>query len=270
VNDYAHLVANALDAGQIPWRLQNRLPRNVISDELYPGVDPIILQIASTRLGFTSPFWGTIHDWQAFGSKLIVAPEEAIRLPSSEWAVFNLGQTDRHYKPAPLSFGDPEKIVDKIVIGAGIRIEHQASADCRWIGGANERICLPFKFMFDLGPGGEPAYFDALLHEIGHWSEDRIMGWTASYDVNELRAEIISGYALGWLGIKPLPATLAQHHKRFAPAWAKALRQEPGLRFEIGRNVCKTLDFLFGFAGVTIPWQEVRMEWKHVLANSGH
>jgi hypothetical protein len=262
VTEFAYQVADALDAGEIPWRLQGFFPRGVLFGEYYPAADPIVLQIASTRLGFTSPFWGIVHEWQALGSKVIVSPEAGIRLPSNGHTVFNLEQTDRHHVPAPLAFGDSEKIVDEIVNRACIQIEHVASSDCRWIGGANERIRLPFPFMFALGPGGPGAYYDALLHEIGHWSEDR-MGWTASYDLNECRAEIFSGYALGWLGIKPLPPTLAQHHHRFAPGWAKSLRQEPALLFEISRNVCKTLDFLLGFASQTIPWQEERRVLAH-------
>src|ERR1051326_1568550 len=84
-------VANALDAGLIPWRLLS-FPHNVDSRKPYVGLDPILLQMASTGLGFSSSWWGTAREWQRVGCK--VQDALGVRIPSCPDPVHNLDQTD--------------------------------------------------------------------------------------------------------------------------------------------------------------------------------
>src|SRR4051812_29599648 len=67
--EYAGPIADALDDGIIPWAMRH-LARNVLSGRLYRGMNPLLLQIAACRRGFTSPYLGSIKDWEAVGSKL--------------------------------------------------------------------------------------------------------------------------------------------------------------------------------------------------------
>ena len=48
---------------------------------------------------------------------------------------------------------------------------------------------MPMKRQFEQGPGEPQGFYDTVFHEFLHWSESRL-DWTASYELNELRAEI--------------------------------------------------------------------------------
>src|SRR4051812_19999426 len=64
----------ALESGDIPpWRRpwclgQNSgSPANVASKKSYRGINPLILDLASMRHGFSSKWWGTFNQWRAMG-----------------------------------------------------------------------------------------------------------------------------------------------------------------------------------------------------------
>lgn len=253
--EISKVVADALDDGQIPWRIYH-LPRYVGTGKVFGGVNPILLQIAASRLGCTSPFWASAADWHSLGCKLL-HPQRAAHVfrtdPPAQEAVFNSDQTDRAFTPPALAYDAPADVLDRIIGRAGVKVHYRFQPSCVYNADA-DCIRMPHKIMFVLGPGGETGFFDALGHELYHWSEAR-MGWQAPDEVSELRAEIGSGYLLGALGIPPLPLHLARHHRRFAPAWSILLRCIPALLFRVVNDVIVTLDWLLGFAGKSIPWE---------------
>jgi antirestriction protein ArdC len=245
LEDASGRVADALDAGQIPWRFRSGLPMNVANRKFYGGVNPILLEIAAGTLGVSSPWWGTLREWQTVGST--VQPDSlGARIPHCPEAVHHLEQTDHNYEPPPLALDDPAPVFDAIIRNGGVNIEYVFSAECKYIG-AEDKIRMPHKWLFEIGAGGISGYWDAKAHELCHFFERRT-GWAAHPDVCELRAEIGSGYLLGALGIKPLPLHLARHHRKFAPRWSRLLRQEPGLLFKVCDHVVATLDYLFRLA----------------------
>lgn len=250
--EFSNAIADALDDGQIPWRIQY-LPRDVQRGTVYAGINPLLLQVAARRWGFSSPYWSTIAGWHSQGCKVLQRRRAAhvvvAELPAQE-AVFNYEQTDQAVTLPPLTYDAPADVLDKIISQAGVRIEFGWDATCKYIG-AEDRIQMPHKLMFVVGPGGETGFYDALAHELYHWSEARV-GWQASYEVSELRAEIGSGFILAALGIPPLPLHLARHHRRFAPAWSKLLRSHPSLLFRVCNDVCATLDWLLRLVGKKI------------------
>lgn len=240
-------VADALDAGLIPWRFRSGLPRNVITGKFYGRINPILLEMAGSGLGGASPWWGTSKEWQAVGST--VRPDSLdVRILHCSEAAYNLTQTDHNYEPPPLALDDPAPVFDAIIRNGGVNIEYVFSAECKYIG-AEDKIRMPHRWMFEIGAGGISGYWDAQAHELCHFFERRT-GWDAHPDVCELRAEIGSGYLLGALGIKPLPLHLARHHRKFAPRWSRLLRQEPGLLFKVCGHVVFTLNYLFRLAGM--------------------
>lgn len=247
VESAAGRVADALDAGLIPWRLPSGMPRNVITGKFYGGVNPILLGIAAQ--GCSTPWWGTLKDWQALGGT--IRPDSlGVRIQHCPAAIYNLEQTDRRYEPPALVDEDPEEFFNAIVDKLGVRMEFVYNATCKYVWDG-DYIVMPHRWMFEIGPGGVLGYWDAKGHELMHWSERRT-GWDGHPDVNELRAEIGTGYLGALAGAKPLPLHLARHHRRFAPRWARLLRQEPGLLVRVCDHVVSTLDYLLGHAGRTI------------------
>jgi antirestriction protein ArdC len=253
--EISNVVADALDDGHIPWRIPH-LPRHVSTGKVFGGINPILLQIAASRLGCTSPLWASAAVWHSLGCKLL-HPHRAAHVfrtdPPAQEAVFNWDQTDRAFIPTALTSDAPTDVLESIVHRAGVKVHYHYEARCVYAP-AEDCIRMPHKFMFALGPGGEAGFFDALAHEVFHWSEPRV-GWQASSEVSELRAEVGSGYTLAALGIPPLPLRLCRHHRRFAPHWAVLLRSRPSLLLRVVADVCATLDWLLAFAGTSIPWE---------------
>lgn len=64
-------------------------------------------------------------------------------------------------------------------------------------------IVYPKKDCFIRGPGGLPAYYESLAHELIHWSQARI-GFEADYATCELLAEIGSCFWASKLGLPNL------------------------------------------------------------------
>lgn len=259
--EFSAKVADALEAGSIPWRLPC-LPRNILTNHLFGGVNPILLNLA----GHASPFWGSYIHWQTLGCK--VGPSEGrwivLYKPNSRSKmesyrpvremVYNWEQTDRAYRRATSPPTDPGESLEMIVKNAGVCIEHGADATCKYII-PEDKIRMPHKWMFELGPAGVSGYYDAKSHELCHWSERRV-GWRADEDKNELRAEIGACYLGAALGVQPIPQNkVRRHHDRFARRWATLLRQDPDLLFRVCENVTLTVGYFLAFIGREPQWQ---------------
>lgn len=257
-------IAAALEAGSIPWRFPC-LPRNALTGRPFGALNSILLNIAAARFKMTLPHWASLAQWQLQGVK-VHQPQDVV-----DWGtrilmnkatgvprlvrevVYNLEQTDQARRLPGVPKQCPDKAFEAIVKNAGIRIEYNAGTDCRWIGGKNERLKLPFRLFFEAGPGGVSGWYDALGHEILHWSESR-MGWEAHYDVSELRAEIGTGLLGAVLQAQPLARHLAQHHDSYVGKWLKLIYADPGLLFTVCENVTATVAWLLRFAGREVAW----------------
>ena len=75
-NDIRQAITNqiiaALESGSVPpWRRPWRLgknagaPANVVSKRSYRGLNPILLDLASEKHGFSSKWWGTFNQWKS-------------------------------------------------------------------------------------------------------------------------------------------------------------------------------------------------------------
>lgn len=271
--EFSNKVAEALDGGLIPWRL-HAAPRNVLTNKLYGGVNPILLNIAATRLNLSSPYWGTHEQWKAvgckvrqldieeWGARIILLKEnkstKARSITSHRLVrdvVYNWAQTDRALRPPELPEPNPEEGFQAIIKNGGVKIEYAFNQDCKYYE-AEDLIRMPHRSMFEYGPGGLSGFYDALGHEIFHWSESR-MHWDGSADVNELRAEIGTGYLGAILGAKPLPPHLARHHRKHAGRWASLMRADPEMLFKVCENVTDTVTYFLKFAGWVVPWYVV-------------
>ena len=252
-------VADALDRGEIPWRLTAGFPLNVVSRKPLGGTTPILLQIAATdALGCSSPWWGTTEDWAAKNSK--VPYGIGVRVPGSASPLHNWEFTDRAYVPPPLTAENPDAVFEAIIKGLGVSMEFVVRPECKYIG-AQDTIRIPYRWMFEIGPGGTSGWFDALAHELFHASEPRLrLGWDGHPDVAELRAEIGSGYLCGLLGVAPLPRYLARHHDAHVGRWVRLMKADPQLFLKVCGDVTETVSYLLRFAGKEVTWHDAGLE----------
>jgi antirestriction protein ArdC len=250
MNEVGKIVADALDLGQIPWRFSSSfLPRQIVSGRLFASVNPILLQIAAAKMNSTSPWWATKIQWELCGHTVIVGPDDGVQLPGKEDEVYNLAQTVGEFPLLPPKPVVPGAAFDTIIDRAGIKIEYGVDATCQYERD-KDLIRIPYPFMFICAD----CFFHALSHEIAHWSESR-MDFDRSTAVNELRADVLSGYFCASLGIKPVAAHLRSQHDKFAGAWASGIRADPGLLFQVCNNVTATVTWLLGIIGMEVRWE---------------
>jgi antirestriction protein ArdC len=281
-------IIEALQNGSIPpWRRpwlnheNSGLPTNVISKKRYSGINPILLQMASMRHGFTSKFWGTFKQWQDLGGRVMKRPDN---VPPGQWGttviffkpitkteidkdtgeeeeikfgvlktycVFNADQVEGEhldrYRVGELTpesqFVDYEPAEDAIMAtGANICFGGDRAFYARPTpSGDGDYIQLPPKSHFT----ERKEYYATALHELTHWSEVRT-NWTGSYAEGELRAEIAACYMLTELGV-PQSDDLTNHHA-YLEHWLKALRSDPRSIFSCATAATKAADFVLGFS----------------------
>jgi antirestriction protein ArdC len=241
-------IVDALRRGLIPWRtpwtgLANTgLPANVVTEQPYLGVSRLLLILAAQERGFTSRWWGRKKDWQALGRKLKRRPQA---VPAGQWAtrivagarvaaVFNAHQVegaDQYLagEPVHADYGR----ADKVVQATGARICHRHGHQALYFYPPRDSILLPLRCQFEEGPGGLPGYYEAVFHELAHWTERRL-GWKNSYVVNELRADLAATHLAASLGIPVVSdKSLLMNHAHFAGQWIGAMQADPGLIFRI-------------------------------------
>ena len=76
-------IITALESGNVPpWRRPWRLgrnagaPANVVSKRSYRGLNPILLDLAAQKHGFSSRWWGTFNQWKSLGGRVMKRPPD--------------------------------------------------------------------------------------------------------------------------------------------------------------------------------------------------
>ena len=79
----------ALESGSVPpWRRPWRLGKNagahanVVSKRSLPGLNPILLDLASQSHGFSTRWWGTFNQWRQLGGRVMPRPAH---VPPGRW-----------------------------------------------------------------------------------------------------------------------------------------------------------------------------------------
>lgn len=279
-------IIEALESGSLPpWRrpwLQHEnsgLPTNVISKRRYSGVNPILLQMASMRHGFTSKFWATFKQWQDLGGKVKKRPndvqpgqwgtnicffkpikkvevdqdtgeEEEIKFGLLKtYCVFNVDQVEGEHldkfrvgEPTPATGGVDFEPAEEAIMATGATICFGDRAFyVRPTPNGGDYIQLPPKSHFH----ERKEYYATALHELAHWSEVRT-NWGGSYAEGELRAEIAACYMLTELGV-PQSDDLTNHHA-YLQTWLKALKNDPKFIFTCATAATKAADFVLSFS----------------------
>ena len=92
-NDIRQTITNqiisALESGNVPpWRRPWRLGKNagahtnLVSKRSYRGLNPILLDLASEKHGFSSKWWATFNQWKSLGGRVMPRPSH---VPPGRW-----------------------------------------------------------------------------------------------------------------------------------------------------------------------------------------
>ena len=88
------------------------------------------------------------------------------------------------------------------------------------------------------------AYYETMFHELAHWAEVRL-GWSGTYAMGELVAEMASCFVASELGI-PVGDDL-ENHQGYLADWLTAMNADPKVIFSVASQASRVADYLLGF-----------------------
>ena len=271
----AVLKSGSLPPWRKPWRSDRNsgFPVNVISGQRYRGINPLLLELASTRHGFTSKFWGTFRQWDQLRCRVKARPKDVVPgqwgtniifwkpITKTEtndgeeskerffilkgYCVFNADQVEG---AEPFRVGNspateespiiPFDEADRAIAATGADIRY--GGDRAFYNRTADFIQIPPRETFAL-----PEYYETVFHELTHWSEHRLH-WEGSRPMAELIAEIGSCFTATELGLPN--AQNMQNHAAYVQNWLQAMQNDPKFIFDAASQGSKAADFILSFS----------------------
>lgn len=267
-----------------PWRCDpnSGFPINVISRQKYRGINPLLLELASIRHGFTSKFWGTYRQWEQLRCRVMARPKDVApglwgqhivfwkpvaKTEATEdgeemehkffilkqYCVFNADQVEG---AEPFRVGaSPVATASPIIpFGEADRAIAATGADIRFGGDrayyrrSEDFIQIPPRETFAL-----PEFYETVLHELCHWSENRLH-WEGSRPMAELVAEIGSCFTATELGLPN--AQNMTNHAAYVQSWLQAMQNDSKFIFDAASQASKATDFILSFSRAVKPADE--------------
>ncbi len=262
-------------------------PANAISARPYSGINPILLDLVAMSRGYSSRFWATYQQWASIGAQVQKRPTNVepgqwgtnivfykqvkkTKIENGEektdsfpvlrsFTVFNVDQVEGadHLRAStdqsPVSF-EPDFAAAREAItatGADIRYGGDKAFYVRPRGEFpnhhdGDFIQLPHPGQFI----AQAEFISTSFHELTHWSEVRL-GWTGSYALGELIAEIGACYAAAQLGV-PCSDDLS-NHTAYLASWLKELENDPRAILKAASQASKATQFILSFSRNTEP-----------------
>lgn len=282
-------IISALESGKVPpWRRPWKLGKNtggaanVVTKRSYRGLNPILLDMASEKHGFSSRWWATFQQWRTLGGRVMPRPSHVSpgkwgtqivfwspvnkKVVNSQgdleddrffvlrlYTVFNIDQVEGtkldHLRASQADTSEP------------LEVDYQPAEDAieatgatfRFGGGrafyspSGDYIQMPPKATFE----SLDEYYGTCFHECCHWSEHPSrLNWSRkdkenTYALGELVAEIGSCYVCRELGV---PATDLTNHVAYLANWLQAMRSDPRFIFVASAQASKAADFILSFS----------------------
>ena len=283
----SRIVREVLDAirngGLPPWRMPwsshpngRGLPTNAVSKKGYSGINPLLLTLHARRHGFRSRHWATFRQWTDMGASVMHRPAD---VPAGQWGcqvvffkpiskteVGKDGQEEEVKFPllrtytlfnADQVFGADKFQVPNLIVNSDFvdyepaevalgayPAEVRHGGDQAFYSQDGDYIQLPEKHRFPV----PVDYYATLAHEMAHHSQKRL-GWTGSYSLAELRAEIAACFLMAELGI-PQGDDMTNHHAYLA-SWLEALQSDPRHLFSASSAASKAATYILSFSRPT-------------------
>lgn len=275
---YARVTADIiaeLERGTVPWvrpwsTAAEPLPRNVVSQQHYRGINLLVLSMQSFAHGYASNQWLTFRQALKLGgcvrkgekATAIVYYRPLERDPETETqdpprravvrtsAVFNLEQVAgldhlSENQTVTECVWKADEQAESILQRSGAVICHQGWR--AYYAPTRDQIYLPVKSSFENRDG----YYSTALHELVHWSGHRSRLNRAlnrrfgseSYAAEELIAEVGAAFLCAHCRID---ATL--QHAAYIESWLRVLRQDTRAIFTAAAQAQKAADFLLANA----------------------
>jgi antirestriction protein ArdC len=281
----------ALESGSVPpWRRPWRLGKNagahanVVSRRSYRGLNPILLDLASDKHGFSSRWWGTFNQWKQLGGRVMPRPDH---VPPGKWgtqivfwspitkmqqnengedeedkffvlrlySVFNVdqvtgldhlraGQPDTT-EPIVIDHQPAEEAMEAARLGMGITIRYGGGK--AFYSPTQDYIQMPDRATFE----SPDEFYATVFHEMTHATEHTSrLDWSRkdrehAYALGELIAEIGGVYVCRELGV---PSDNLDNHTAYVASWLRAMKSDPRFIFMASAQASKAADYILSFS----------------------
>ncbi len=285
-------IITALESGSVPpWRRPWRLganagaAANVVSKRSYRGLNPILLDLASQKHGFTSKWWATFAQWKAQGGRVMPRP---YHIPPGKWGtqicfwtpvtkkvendqgdleddrffvlrlytVFCVDQVEGldHLRAGQPDTGEPlavdyqpaDEALEAAVCGMGINLRFGGGR--AFYNPQLDYIQMPAKATFE----SLDKFYATAFHECVHATEHPSrLDWSRknrdqAYALGELIAEIGGVYVCRELGV-PASDDLS-NHTAYLASWLQAMKNDSRFIFMASAQSSKAADYLLSFS----------------------
>ena len=263
-------IVNLLSQGTVPWhkpwQVKTGLPRNLISQKPYRGINVFLLM----AMNYESPIWLTLRQANALGGQIKPGEKscpvvfwkpmkvtdketkEEKKIPFLRlYHVFNVSQctglknippaddsTFIQTLPAELVANMPQRPV----------IKHGKAA--AWYSPANDTIDMPDHERFEAEDNYYATLFHELVHSTGHEKRLKRAGimerngyGSEPYGKEELIAEMGSAFLCGHAGI--VDRTI-NNSAAYLEGWLKSLKEDKTLIVHAAAQAQKAADFILG------------------------
>lgn len=254
-----------------PWSSPDLMPRNLISNKPYRGVNAFLLYM----MGYDSPCWLTMKQVNTLGGKVRKGERST---PVVFWKIFEDDETDepdgktkryamlRYYRvfntvqceglkrknmaltatETPSDRSTASKVIRGMPDKPEIKFGYKRASYNR----VSDQVKMPMKVRFESADEFYATLFHELAHSTGHSSrlnrkwlvEGKGFG-SDPYCHEELVAEMTSGFLCGHCGIlNQVEANSAAYLKH----WIDKLEAEPSLLLKAGSQAQKAFDYIIG------------------------
>lgn len=267
-----------------PWKSASPLPKNVISERSYRGVNILLLWGAAAERGYDNPGWLTFRQARALGGSVkhgekataIVYAAKATKTAMNEsgeevendirflkfYSVFNVAQTsglpERYYGHLPAKpLGQRLVHIELFLKRIGATVRH--GGDQAYYSPAEDRIVLPARDDFE----SLRHYYATSLHEHVHYSghpkrlKRDLTGrfGTRSYAGEELVAELGAAFLCSKFAIEG-----ELRHAAYIASWLELLKDDSRAIFTAASAASKAADYLCSFSEKPLPTEAVPAE----------
>jgi len=269
-----NIIIKKLENGTIPWNnpIKSGLPKNLISNKKYRGINTFLLAIEAMEKGYSSNYWATfkqikkaggsvkkgekatiVHFWKLLEKDEIdpktgeVLKEWKMPVPKI-YFVFNLDQCEDITALDNIRDFEPLQECERIIN------EMPEKPDCTF--GLNKAFYSPVADLVNI-PKAErfksaeeyySTFFHELAHSTGHSKRLNREGITKSvnfgsedYSMEELIAEMGAAFLCGHTGISP--ATI-NNSAAYIKGWLRALKDDSRMVVYAASSAQKATDYI--------------------------
>lgn len=272
--DVTNEIIAAIESSQatysLPWQSVPGMPKNVVSNRSYRGINTLLLWLIGNTKGYTTPYWATFNQWRELGHAVRAGEKSATvvfwkqlaersgepaeqsddsdsRRPilARAYHVFNSAQVEG-FTPLnvqPLSESERDAKAEAFFNELPIEVRHEGNQAFYHPG--SDRVHLPpFGLFKDAN-----AYYATRGHESVHATGaksrlDRDLTGrfgSEAYAVEELVAELGAAFLCADLGLEQEPRL---DHAGYIQSWLKVLKGDNRAIFTAAGKAQAAVDWL--------------------------